>query len=114
MTTYSQGQVVLIPFPFTDLSAVKQRPAIVLSSNAYNQTHPDVILVAITSQVPVRLKPDEYPLSSMEQKAAGLPKPSIVRLGKIVTISQQLIRKTVGKLSPKTTQQLKEILLSNF
>ena len=114
MTTYSQGQVVLIPFPFTDLTTVKQRPAVILSSDTYNRTHPDLILVAITSQIPVRLKPDEYHLSSLEQKVAGLPKPSIVRLGKIVTISQQLIQKTVGNLPPKTIMKLKEILLSNF
>jgi len=114
MTTYSQGQVVLIPFPFTDLTTVKRRPAIIFSSNTYNQTHPDVILVAITSQVSAHQKSDEYPLSNSEQIAAGLPKPSIVKLGKIVTIDQQLIQIILGKLPPKTIIKLKEILLSNF
>jgi mRNA interferase MazF len=51
MTTYSQGQVVLIPFPFTDLTTTKQRPAVIISSNAYNRTHPDLILAAITSMM---------------------------------------------------------------
>jgi len=73
MTTYSQGQVVLIPFPFIDLTTTKQRPAVILSSNAYNQTHQDIIVAAITSQVPARLNPDEYRLSGEDQKAAGLP-----------------------------------------
>lgn len=114
MTTYSQGQVVLIPFPFTDLTTTKQRPAIILSSNAYNRTHHDVILAAITSQVPVHLKPDEYLLSGNNQKMAGLPKPSIIKLGKVVTIDQRLIRKTLGKLSPDTMKKAKEILQSNF
>ncbi len=111
MTTYSQGQVVLIPFPFTDLTSVKQRPAIVLSSNSYNQTHQDVILAAITSQVPSQLKLDEYLLSASDREAVGLPKPSIIKLGKIVTIDQRLIRKTLGTLSPDTMNKVKEILL---
>ncbi|MBI1821769.1 MAG: type II toxin-antitoxin system PemK/MazF family toxin [Nitrospirae bacterium] len=47
MTTYSQGQVVLLLFPFTDLTATKQRPAVILSSDSYNQSHQDVILAGI-------------------------------------------------------------------
>jgi len=94
MTFYNQGQVVLIPFPFTDLTTIKQRPAIILSSDSYNQVHPDVILAAITSHVPDRLKADEFLLAQDDLKAAGLPKPSIIKLGKIVTIDQRLIRKT--------------------
>ena len=114
MTTYSQGQVVLIPFPFTNLTTTKQRPAVIVSSNTYNQTHQDVILAAITSKVPTNLMPDEYFMSGNDQKAAGLPKPSVIKLGKIVTIDQRLIRKTLGKLPPDTMKKLKELLQSNF
>ena len=60
MTDYNPGDVVLIPFPFTDLSTVKQRPAIILSSLAFNQRHQDAILAAITSHVPEVLTSDEY------------------------------------------------------
>lgn len=51
MTIYKQGDVLLVPFPFTDQSGTKQRPAVVLSGAAYNQDHPDVILAPITSQI---------------------------------------------------------------
>jgi len=51
MTTYKQGDVLLAPFPFTDQTAVKQRPAVVLSGAAYNQRHPDIILAPVTSQI---------------------------------------------------------------
>lgn len=48
---YQFGDVVLVPFPFTDQSTTKQRPAVVVSSAAYNRIRRDVILMAITSQV---------------------------------------------------------------
>ena len=50
-TSYKFGQIVLVRFPFTDQRGGKQRPAVVVSSNAYNQTRPDIVLIAITSQI---------------------------------------------------------------
>ena len=44
MTCYKQGDVFLVPFPVTDHSGTKQRPAVVLSGNLYNQNHLDIIL----------------------------------------------------------------------
>lgn len=44
------GDVVLVPFPFTDQTAAKKRPAIVVSSDAYHRERPDVIVVAVTSR----------------------------------------------------------------
>jgi hypothetical protein len=45
------GTIVLVPFPFTDQTASKQRPAVVVSTDAYNAARPDTILMAITSQL---------------------------------------------------------------
>ncbi len=50
MTGYELGDIVLVPFPFTDQSAAKKRPAVVVSSAAYNRNRPDIILMAVTSQ----------------------------------------------------------------
>ena len=44
-----QGSIVLIPVPFTNLSSEKRRPVIVISSNDYNATGLDIIVVAVTS-----------------------------------------------------------------
>ena len=49
--TLSFGDVVLVPFPFTDQSGIKKRPAVVLSSNNYNVSRRDLLIMAITSQV---------------------------------------------------------------
>ena len=51
MTGYEKGDVILVPFPFSNQSAVKKRPAIVISSNAYNKISSDVVIMAITSQI---------------------------------------------------------------
>lgn len=55
MTRFEYGDVVLVPFPFTDQSISKKRPAVVVSSAAYNAERPDVIIIAVTSQVRVPL-----------------------------------------------------------
>jgi len=91
-----RGDVVLVPFPYTDLSARKQRPAVVVSSDAYHATEPDVILAAITSQVPRRVRATDYRLR--DWKAAGLLFPSVVK-SCLVTIDPALVRYRMGKLS---------------
>jgi mRNA interferase MazF len=51
MTSYDFDDVVLVPFPFTDQTGKKKRPAVVVSSAIYNTTRFDLILMAITSQI---------------------------------------------------------------
>ncbi len=102
MTRCKQGDVILVPFPFTDLTTVKQRPALVLSADWLNVSRNDCVVAAITSQIPFDLQPDEYRLSADDLLAGGLLKPSLVRLGKLFTMSKNLFRKQLGTL-PKAT-----------
>jgi mRNA interferase MazF len=51
MTSLEFGDVVLVPFPFTDQSTTKKRPAVVISSTRYNTERPDLIIIAVTSQI---------------------------------------------------------------
>ena len=59
MTGYEFGDVVLVPFPFTVQSAIKRRPAIVISSAAYHRARPDLLIMAVTSQQPSTLSVGE-------------------------------------------------------
>jgi mRNA interferase MazF len=102
MIASDPGVVVLLPFPFTNFSTLKQRPCVVISSAAFNRSHPDVIVAAITSHLPPEAARDEYLLSPAEQKSCGLPKPSLIKLGKIVTVDRRLLRRRLGKL-PKAS-----------
>ena len=114
MIKCSQGDVVLIPFPFTDLTTFKQRPALILSSNSFNSRNQDVIVVAITSHIPDQLPEDSFLLISSDLERAGLPKKSLVKLGKIVTIDQRLVRKKLGALPPVTLSKILIPLQSIF
>lgn len=49
-TSFELGDIVLVPFPFTNQRTTKKRPAVVVSSTAYNTARPDLIVLAITSQ----------------------------------------------------------------
>ena len=102
MTEFKRGDIILVPFPFTDFSTFKQRPALIISSNAFNRSREDIIVVALTSQTDSAAKGGNYLVKGAEQKSSGLLKEGVVLVGKIVTIDQRLIRSTLGTLSPKT------------
>ena len=77
MTSYEFGDVVLVPFPFTDQSASKRRPAVVVSSTAYHADHSNLILMGISSQISALHRVGEVMIS--DWKAAGLIGPSVVK-----------------------------------
>lgn len=108
-TGYRFGDVVLVPFPFTDQSASKKRPAVVVSSGAYGDRRPDVVLMAITSQVGPRLTFGES--SVTEWKKAGLIKPGVVK-PILTTVEKTLILKRLGRLQPFDEKALRQALQS--
>ena len=105
-TPFKRGDIVLVPFPFTDLTTTKQRPGLVISSDAFNTADNDVVLLAITSQIPTTLGADEFLIPQNDLAACGLPKPSLVRLMKVFTLHQRLVIKRRGALPAKTLAAL--------
>ena len=51
MTRYNRGDVILVPFPFSDQTTAKKRPAIIVSSDTYNSISQDIVIMAITGQI---------------------------------------------------------------
>jgi len=105
MTIYEQGNVLLVPFPFTDQSTAKRRPAVVLSSRAYNQAHRDVILAPITS----RVTGDPYEVVLNDWSEAGLLKPSVVK-PVLSTFDVSLVLRSLGTLSASDCAQVRALL----
>ena len=105
--TYKQGEIVLVPFPYSDLSGSRRRPVLIVSNDAYNDAFPDTVVVAITSKTN---KPDNYSLEleGDDLEIGQLPESSLIRAHKLFTIEQSRI---VKKFSALGKAKLKETLL---
>lgn len=98
MTAYKRGDVVLVPFPFSNQTATKKRPSVIISSDAYNSLSSDIVIMAITSQTEKTVGIGECLI--IDWQGAGLLKPSAIKPA-ISTIEQALVLKKLGKLSSR-------------
>jgi mRNA interferase MazF len=106
-TGYSFGDVILVPFPFTDQSGLKRRPAVVVSSAEYNARRQDLVIMAVTSQI--RPQPLFGDLTVAEWKKAGLLAPSVVK-PVLTTIEKRLVIKRLGHLQQADVRSLRASL----
>jgi mRNA interferase MazF len=103
MPSYSRNEVVLVSYPFTNLSGAKVRPAVVVNTPHVSQ---DVIIVPLTSRLSGLLA-GEFVLADWQQ--AGLNVPSAVKRG-LYTAQDILVVKSVGQLSPTDEAALEKSL----
>jgi mRNA interferase MazF len=101
---FSKGDIVLLPYPFTDLQASKVRPAVVVAPE--NGIYSDVFVVPITSRT-TTLNSGEYLLK--DWSSAGLNVPSAVKRG-CVLVDTKLILKKVGTCSKPDVANLNKAL----
>lgn len=95
MIIYNKWEIVLVPFPFTDFSSSKKRPALIVSPQEYNVMN-DYVIAFITSNIEVEKRYCDYLIQNW--KKANLPKPSLIRM-KFSTIDSNIIIKKIGKLT---------------
>jgi mRNA interferase MazF len=89
---FERGDLLLVPFPFTDLSAAKRRPVLaVTAADSYG----DFIAIPVTSR-PHRAR---AALAATDMLTGTLPAPSWIRTNRIVTLNASLVVKTVGRVS---------------
>ena len=107
-------RVVLVPFPFDDLSGQKVRPAVCLTDAVGPHRH--VVLAFITSTVPTTLEPTDVLLTqgSTDFTATGLHVRSTLRLHRMVTVSAAIIRRQMGVLTPAYQAQVQQRLRTLF
>lgn len=111
MTTFNYGDVVLVPFPFTDQTSSKNRPAVIISSSAYNKARNNLIVIAISSQFGSPCTFGDLVIS--DWKNAGLVKPSIVK-PILFSIKNTLIIRKLGQLQPDDQITLRNSVHSLF
>lgn len=104
---YDFGDVVLVRFPYTNQIGSKQRPAVVVSSRTYNDARPDIVMMAITSQIRYPLGHAETQISDWQ--SANLAKPSVVK-PLFATVEQTLVLRQLGSLSPSDLSALRSAI----
>jgi mRNA interferase MazF len=111
MTAYRKWDIILVPFPFTDLTAVKKRPALVVSPDVYNRSGPDLVIAFITSSTNVSPRPGDHRIQFW--KESGLPKASLLRM-KFATIDQDIVLKKIGHLHQPEQKSVRGVLSEFF
>jgi mRNA interferase MazF len=103
-------KIVLIEFPYDDLSNSKIRPAYSLTDPVGENCH--IIFALITSRIPTQLLSTDFVLDSTvpDFAASGLRKPSTLRRNHLLTLRRSMIQRQLGELSPETHSQLIEKL----
>jgi len=103
---YKQRQIVLVPFPYSDLSSTKRRPVLIVSNDSYNNAFNDVLVCVITSN----LRKDEYSvtLSNDDLEIGILPESSVVKSHKLFTIHKDKIIKTFSQVKEEFFIQVSE------
>ena len=100
MGRFIKGEVVILPFPFSDLSSNKKRPAFVITDLPGD----DIIVCQITSKS--KFDPYAIPLSTFDFISGGLPVDSFIRPNKIFTADKNLILSVSGRLNEVKTNNV--------
>ena len=104
----SIGDIVLIPFPFSELSQVKVRPAVVITET--KDKYKDLVVSAISSVVPTKRSEREFIIAKSEKN--NLRVRSVVKADRIVTVKRERVIAVIGKLTDNELSKFKSILLA--
>lgn len=109
MTSFRRGDVVLVPFPFTDLAATKVRPALVVSADPQGG---DLTLAFVSSVVPAGAGARDVVLNEDDPAfpGSGLKRTSVFRMSKLVTLNRSLVARRLGGITQDVQARLDECL----
>ena len=104
-----KGTIVLVPFPFTDLSGQKVRPALVISDAAEKE---DVIVVFISSKIPKKIS--DFDIKINPDKENSLKIASLIKCAKIATLDTKTVLGELGSISKDQLRLVNEKLRTIF
>lgn len=109
-----KNKIVLVPFPFDDLSSIKVRPAVCLTNEI--KPHGHIILAFITSQVSQYPSDTDFVIDSnaVDFLQTGLKVSSTVRLHRLMTVSKIIIKRELGELSQSQQTEIEDRLRKLF
>ena len=104
----SQGDIVLVPVPFTDLTSQRRRPVVVVSNDAYHAATQDFVCVAMTSNL--RDEPYSFEITTTDLADGALNRPSRVRADKLFTLAQAIIVARFGRVNAATLDRIRQLV----
>ena len=106
-----KGNIVVVPFPFTDLSSFKRRPALVL-----HETEFDVVVAYISSVMPSTISPEDVivPRSRHSFTSTGLISDSVIMLDKLATVEKSLIVRILGEVDEDLKAEINPKLVACY
>ena len=107
-------KIVLVPFPFDDLTATKVRPAVCLTDEIKPHSH--IVLAFITSQVLASASPTDFVIdkSDADFTTTGLKVSSTIRLHRLMTVTKSIVLRQLGELSPAQQTEVENRLRKLF
>jgi len=105
---FNQGDIILVPFPFSDLSSIRQRPVLVLSNSDYNKTSDDIITCGITSN----LKDTNCSvlIENKDLLEGNLSIKSRIKVDKLFTLEKTIVKKKLGRITKEVFNRVKNEL----
>ena len=105
-----QRDIVLLPFPFSDLKQSKVRPVIVLSDDKYNKKYSDIVVVPLTSN----LQKTDYDMliTNKNLEKGNLIADSRVKVDRIFSVEKKLIKMNIGKIDKQTFSKIRTLFSS--
>lgn len=100
-TNIEQRSIILVPFPFSDLTSAKKRPALVLSSTEFNRKNEDVICCLITSNPAAK---NSIKITNKDMESGFLEFDSYVKPYRLFTASKNLVYKNLGRLNKEKSK----------
>ena len=111
-TVFKQGDVILVPVPFTNLKESKQRPAIIISNDVRNAKNDDIIICGITSNI--RDEPYSIIIEQKDMNEGNLHFTSRIKADKIFTIHKNIIKRKLGRINKiileKTKEEIRKVI----
>jgi mRNA interferase MazF len=104
----SQGDIVLVPVPFTDLTSQRRRPVVVVSNDAYHAATQDFVCVAMTSNL--KDEPYSFEITTADLSSGSLNRPSRVRSDKVFTLAQAIIVTRFGTVNTATLDRIRQLV----
>jgi len=100
-----QKEIVLLPYPFSDLEGTKVRPALIVSNNFFNKKSDDCIMIPLTTLI--KDEPYSIIITQKDLSSGKLLKPSRIRADKIFTVEKNLIIMKIGIINNKILDKIK-------